>query len=111
MIYILCGNYILFPNLSNVDFVCRDLRQPASNPVKTEAECSSGSPPKSCTDVKSERTEDSGEQPSSVGKPMFLSKSLEAIVSHIIMIKLKSYCVYCQMLMVCSCVSQEVWRG
>ncbi|KAJ4924485.1 hypothetical protein JOQ06_003441 [Pogonophryne albipinna] len=53
--------------------IIRDLRQPASNPVKTEAECSSGSPPKSCTDVKSERTEDSGEQPSTVGKPTFLS--------------------------------------
>lgn len=59
--------------------VCRDLRRPASSPVKTEGERPSvgQSPPKTCVDVKLERTQDGQEQHSLVDKPTLLSESPE----------------------------------
>lgn len=55
------------------------MRRPGSSPVKTEGEQSSvgQGPPKSCVDVKLERTQDSQEQHSMVEKPTLLSKSPE----------------------------------
>lgn len=52
----------------------RDVRRPASSPSKAEGErLSAGqSPPKSCVDVKSERTQDSPEQHSADVKPVLL---------------------------------------
>ncbi|XP_069021069.1 lysine-specific demethylase 7A isoform X2 [Embiotoca jacksoni] len=41
--------------------IIRDLRRPSSSPVKTEGERSSVGPPKSCADVKTERTRDGEE--------------------------------------------------
>ncbi|XP_029350809.1 lysine-specific demethylase 7A [Echeneis naucrates] len=60
--------------------IIRDMRRPASSPVKTESERSSAghSPPKSCVDVKSERTQDGEEQHSLVEKPTLL-RGLERV--------------------------------
>uniref|UniRef100_A0A3P8TZL4 Lysine-specific demethylase 7A n=1 Tax=Amphiprion percula TaxID=161767 RepID=A0A3P8TZL4_AMPPE len=60
--------------------IIRDLRRPGSSPVKTEGERSSvgHSPPKSCVDVKLERTQDSQEQHSTVEKPTLL-RGLERV--------------------------------
>lgn len=96
------------------------MRRPSSSPVKTEGERSpvGQGPPKSCVDVKSERTHDSQEQHSTVEKSTLLSKSPVAgiiiifvvvvviIIKQILAEKLKSR-VHCQRfkLTVCSCVS------
>ncbi|GAA6221083.1 lysine-specific demethylase 7A isoform X1 [Lates japonicus] len=60
--------------------IIRDMRRPGSSPVKTEGERSSvgQGPPKSCVDVKSERTQDSQEQHSMVEKPTLL-RGLERV--------------------------------
>lgn len=64
----------------------RDMRRPGSSPVKTEGERPSVGPPKSCVDVKSERTRHSQEQHSTDEKPTLFSKSpVAAIVNNIIL--------------------------
>ena len=58
------------------------MRRPGSSPVKTEGERSSvgQGPPKSCVDVKLERTQDSHEQHSTVEKPTLLGMSPKTLV-------------------------------
>ena len=53
------------------------MRRPATSPIKTEDERIpiGQPPPRSCVDVKSQRTQDSREQHSTVEKPALLSKS------------------------------------
>ncbi|XP_041833292.1 LOW QUALITY PROTEIN: lysine-specific demethylase 7A [Melanotaenia boesemani] len=60
--------------------IIRDLRKPGSSPVKTEGEWLSvgQSPPKSCVDVKSERTQDCRDQHSTAEKPTLL-RGLERV--------------------------------
>ncbi|XP_078137525.1 lysine-specific demethylase 7A isoform X2 [Sander vitreus] len=53
--------------------IIRDMRRPGSSPVKTEGERPSVGPPKSCVDMKSERTRHSQEQHSTVEKPTLFS--------------------------------------
>ncbi|XP_041819589.1 lysine-specific demethylase 7A isoform X1 [Chelmon rostratus] len=55
--------------------IIRDMRRPGSSPVKTEGERSpvGQGPPKSCVDIKLERTQDGQELHSTVDKPTLLS--------------------------------------
>ncbi|KAM9327838.1 lysine-specific demethylase 7A [Pholidichthys leucotaenia] len=53
--------------------IIRDLRRPGSSPVKTEEECSSVGPPKSCSETKSERMQDNRERHGTEQKIALLS--------------------------------------
>lgn len=73
---------MLFHHLNVSLPVSRDLRRSGSSPVKTEGERSpvGQGPPKSCVDVKSERTHDGQEQHSTVEKPKLFSESAVAVI-------------------------------
>ncbi|XP_047431344.1 lysine-specific demethylase 7A isoform X2 [Mugil cephalus] len=64
--------------------IIRDLRRPGSSPVKTEGEQSSvgKGPPKSCVDVKAERTHESREQHSTDEKAALL-RGLERVTTEL----------------------------
>lgn len=105
----------MFHHLNMCLCACRDMRRPGSSPVKTEGERSpvGQGPPKSCVDVKSERTHDGQEQHSTVDKPTVLSKSLlgaPIIVNPMYKQSSVNYSEHFK-LKVCLCVCQGVWRG